>query len=564
MYKNIKIKTLIICTLGFLTALLMLTGGLGLYSIHSTADQLQNISLKDVKSVALVEKVRYKMEVNRSQILQTLQHNPIMDWSKLHDHPTAIHFKIISATTEEINKEWAQYQAGIKSPEEKQLADAWYATSGRLGLDGIGAASDAIQGNRWDDAETVLIRTINPTYRNSDKEMLALTQFLEKRAQNDGAAVNANIQQSGYLMIGVLALGMLLAVTAAILLVRGITVPLNQAIEIAQRVAKGDLTGQIDVPSTNEIGHLLHALKDMNSSLASIVQNVRSATDTIDEASSQIASGNLDLSSRTEEQASSLEETASSMEELTGTVRQNGENARQANQLAQSASEVAIRGGAVVSEVVDTMKSINESSRKIVDIIGVIDGIAFQTNILALNAAVEAARAGEQGRGFAVVASEVRNLAQRSAAAAKEIKILIDDSVGKVDTGARLVDQAGTTMSEIVASVKRVTDIMSEITAASQEQSSGIEHVSQAVSQMDQMTQQNATLVEQAAAAAESLAEQAKSLVQVVSVFKVVDQDRTPLVLGPKAGVVPIEMAHAKNEGRVPALAARRLSAIAS
>jgi methyl-accepting chemotaxis protein len=257
----------------------------------------------------------------------------------------------------------------------------------------------------------------------------------------------------------------------------------------------------------------------MNSSLVKIVGDVRTGTDNMASASSQIASGNLDLSSRTEEQASSLEETASSMQEMTSTVKQNADNARQANQLAASASEVALRGS-VVAQVVDTMSSINESSKKIVDIIGVIDGIALQINILALNAAVEAARAGEQGRGFAVVASEVRNLAQRSAAAAKEIKGLIGDSVEKVDLGARLVEQAGTTMGEIVDSVKRVTDIMSEITCASQEQTSGIEQINQAISQMDQVTQQNAALVEEAAAAAESLQERAGALAQVVSVFK--------------------------------------------
>jgi methyl-accepting chemotaxis protein len=246
---------------------------------------------------------------------------------------------------------------------------------------------------------------------------------------------------------------------------------------------------------------------------------VRTGTDTIAAASSQIASGNLELSSRTEQQAGSLEETASSMEEMTSTVKQNADNARQANQLAISASEVAVKGGAVVSQVVDTMDSINASSKKIVDIIGVIDGIAFQTNILALNAAVEAARAGEQGRGFAVVASEVRNLAQRSAAAAKEIKILIGDSVEKVDIGAKLVDQAGSTMQAVVESIKSVTDIMGEITAASQEQTSGIDQINQAITQMDQVTQQNAALVEEAAAAAGALQDQAGSLAQVVSVF---------------------------------------------
>jgi len=272
-----------------------------------------------------------------------------------------------------------------------------------------------------------------------------------------------------------------------------------------------------------ETGRLLQALKTMNDGLVSIVTEVRQGTDNIAAASTEIASGNLDLSSRTEEQASSLAETASSMEQLTSTVRQNADNARQANQLAMNASEVAQRGGAVVAQVVSTMDEINSSARKIVDIISVIDGIAFQTNILALNAAVEAARAGEQGKGFAVVATEVRSLAQRSAAAAKEIKELIGNSVDKVDAGSTLVSQAGATMDEVVTSIQRVTDIMGEITSASAEQSSGIEHVNHAISQMDSVTQQNAALVEEAAAAAASLQDQAASLAQVVSIFKLDD-----------------------------------------
>ena len=316
-------------------------------------------------------------------------------------------------------------------------------------------------------------------------------------------------------IFGAIAIGLVLAVFIA----RLVATPLRQAVQIAQTVASGDLTSRIEPKTTDETGMLLSALKAMNDSLAKVVGEVRHGTDTIATASSQIASGNQDLSSRTEEQASSLEQTAASMEELTSTVKQNADNARQANQLAVSASEVAMRGGHVVSQVVDTMGSINTSSRKIVDIIAVIDGIAFQTNILALNAAVEAARAGEQGRGFAVVASEVRSLAQRSAAAAKEIKALIDDSVGKVAAGSHQVAEAGQTMEEIVASVKRVTDIMGEIMSASQEQTSGIEQINQAITQMDQVTQQNAALVEEAAAAAASLQEQAGSLSQVVSVF---------------------------------------------
>jgi methyl-accepting chemotaxis protein len=297
-------------------------------------------------------------------------------------------------------------------------------------------------------------------------------------------------------------------------------VGLNEVVRVLGALARGDLTEKITGEYQGAFGRLKDDSNKTVDNLTGIIQQIKEASETIDTASKEISQGNTDLSQRTEEQASSLEETASSMEELTSTVKQNAENARQANQLAVGASDVAVKGGSVVTQVVSTMNGISESSKKIADIIGVIDGIAFQTNILALNAAVEAARAGEQGRGFAVVATEVRNLAQRSAAAAKEIKELITDSVGKVDAGSKLVDEAGKTMEEIVSSIKRVTDIMAEITAASQEQSSGIEQVNQAITQMDEVTQQNAALVEQAAAAAESMQEQAGSLVQAVAAFR--------------------------------------------
>ncbi|AZY51675.1 methyl-accepting chemotaxis protein [Bordetella avium] len=310
------------------------------------------------------------------------------------------------------------------------------------------------------------------------------------------------------------------------LVTRSIVRPIGYAVKIAETVAAGDLTLRIDVQGKDETGRLLLALRDMNARLASTVAGIRVGAENISSASNQIAAGNIDLSARTEEQAASLEQTAASMEELASTVRQNADNALQANQLTSSASEVALRGGKVVADVVHTMQDITASSGKIAEIVAVIDGIAFQTNILALNAAVEAARAGEQGKGFAVVAAEVRSLAQRSASAAKEIKHLIEDSVSKVGMGARQVENAGATMRDIVNSVRRVSDIMGEITAASAEQSIGIEQVNQAVSQMDANTQQNAAMVEQAAAASGAMQEQARELLGSVSAFKL---GRTPV-----------------------------------
>jgi methyl-accepting chemotaxis protein len=362
--------------------------------------------------------------------------------------------------------------------------------------------------------------------RVDQRHRQALTE-LNKLIEQQEAAVRTTIDQDAAvgkrLMMALSALCLLavaLGGASAWLITRSITHPLRSAVAAAQEVAAGDLATQLDVQGKDEVTELLQALKYMSESLRNIVSEVRSGTEIIAAASQQLASGNADLSSRTEKQASSLEQTASATEELTSTVKTNADNARQANQMAIVASEVATKGGAVVSEVVGTMGAINESAKKIVDIIGVIDGIAFQTNILALNAAVEAARAGEQGRGFAVVASEVRSLAQRSANAAKEIKTLIDDSVEKVDAGSMQVNKAGATMQEVVTAIRRVTDLMGEISAASQEQTAGIEQVQQAVTQMDQTTQQNAALVEEAAAAADALQDQAGTLAQVVGVFK--------------------------------------------
>jgi methyl-accepting chemotaxis protein len=346
---------------------------------------------------------------------------------------------------------------------------------------------------------------------------LAYNAALGKKGADDAALLMSHATWQLTLIATLVSLA---TAVAGLLLVRKLSQSFTQAIRIAQTVAAGDLTSEIDIRSKDEIGQLLTALKAMNDSLTDIVGQVRAGTETVATASGQIASGNHDLSSRTEEQAASLEETASSMEELTSTVRQNADNARQANSLAASASDIASRGSSVVAQVVETMNSINDSSKKIADIISVIDGIAFQTNILALNAAVEAARAGEQGRGFAVVASEVRSLAQRSAGAAKEIKALINDSAEKVDAGSRLAGEAGSTMDEVVSSARHVTDIMAEIMAASQEQTVGIEQINQAIIQMDSVTQQNSALVEEASAAAESLQDQAAMLAVVVGHFK--------------------------------------------
>ncbi|MES2296387.1 MAG: methyl-accepting chemotaxis protein [Pseudomonadota bacterium] len=383
----------------------------------------------------------------------------------------------------------------------------------------IAKAIDLANQNKQDEVTALLIRDLRPVQKVWLQSLNELIDIEYKQNEADVLDAANSYRNARTLMLALSTLAVALGVATAWLITRGIVGPIRRAVGAAKTVAAGDLSIEIDAEGGDETAELLLALKEMTANLHDIVSGVREGTDTIATASAQIASGNLDLSSRTEQQAGTLEETASSMEELTSTVKQNADNARQANVLAGSAATVAVKGGAVVAQVVGTMGAIDASARKIVDIIAVIDGIAFQTNILALNAAVEAARAGEQGRGFAVVAAEVRNLAQRSASAAKEIKTLIDDSVEKVGAGSRLVGQAGSTMQEVVASVQRVSDIMSEISAASREQEAGIEQINRAVTEMDTVTQQNAALVEEAAAAADSLQEQAQQLAQKVSVF---------------------------------------------
>jgi methyl-accepting chemotaxis protein len=422
-------------------------------------------------------------------------------------------------TTRESDELLKKIEPMIVAGEEKKLYDNIIVQRGAYFKQRDAAVKAKASGDA-EEAAKVLDQQFLPTSKAYQEAIHQLVDMQRKSIDANAAAIEATSNDSTRL-ISMLAVGaVLLGAGFCWRLTRGIVGPIRAAVGVAETVAAGDLSQQFDDSAKDETGALLRALRHMNDSLTMIVSDVRSGTDTIATASSEISAGNLDLSSRTEQQASALEETAASMEELTTTVRNNADNARQANTLSIAASDVAVQGGAVVSQVIDTMGAINEASRKIVDIIAVIDGIAFQTNILALNAAVEAARAGEQGRGFAVVASEVRTLAQRSAAAAKEIKELIGASVEQVEVGTKLVDQAGATMEQVVTSIRRVTDIMGEITTASHEQSGGIEQVNQAIGQMDEATQQNAALVEESAAAATSMQEQAIKLAQVVSVFK--------------------------------------------
>ena len=433
-----------------------------------------------------------------------------------------------------------QYERLISTPEEKKLYDEFAANWGKY-IAVNDAALELSRKNQNDDARAIVEGESLRLYNTSGEYLDKLVKMNNDGAEQARKASERTYNQARTILIVVAVLAIALAIAAAVWLIRSITAPLARAVEVADRVSGGDLTAHINVDSRDETGQLLSALQRMQQSLVRTVSVVRQNSESVASASAQIASGNNDLSARTEQQASALEETAASMEELGSTVRQNADNARTANQLAMNASTVAAQGGEVVAEVVETMKGINASSNKIADIISVIDGIAFQTNILALNAAVEAARAGEQGRGFAVVAGEVRSLAQRSAEAAKEIKSLITASVERVEQGSALVDKAGATMTEVVTAIRRVTDIMGEISAASSEQSAGVGQVGEAVTQMDQATQQNAALVEEMAAAAASLNTQAGELVEAVAVFKLAQDSAysAGTRLGATAGAAP-------------------------
>ncbi|MYM93087.1 methyl-accepting chemotaxis protein [Duganella vulcania] len=549
---NLKIGTRL--GFGFSLILLMLTamtviGILRLSSASSMTDEMINVKIRDERLIAEWGKI---IEVNAARTTGAWMVADPADQKKLEG--------MMAESSGRATQIQDQIGASIDDEELKPLfkkvLDTRKAyTEVRKAVFAAKSAGDLEKGKSLYEGDMT---------RNRILYLDALKKFSDMQAALlDKAALEIQRQYaSGRTLLTILGLAAIaMGVIAAWWITRTITTPINEAVKVAETVSSGDLTSDIQVNSTDETGQLMNALKTMNANLVNIVGQVRNGTDLMATASTEIAAGNQDLSSRTEQQASSLQETASSMEELTSTVRFNAENAREANKLAATASEIASRGGAVVGEVVSTMGSINDSSRKIVDIISVIDSIAFQTNILALNAAVEAARAGEQGRGFAVVASEVRNLAQRSAAAAKDIKGLIDDSVQKVALGSDLVDKAGQTMSEIVTSISRVTQIMSQISHASEEQSLGIAQVNDAITQMDQVTQQNAALVEEAAAAAESMQEQSAKLAEVVGVFKL---DASQMAM--QARALPPARPRVASPARrpAPAVAAQPTKALAA
>ncbi|KQR79582.1 chemotaxis protein [Burkholderia sp. Leaf177] len=453
------------------------------------------------------------------------------------------------------NENWKLFLSTPKRTLPQAMLDEVVAKRDTLMREGVDPEFIAIRANDLPAYHAIADTKISPMFVALDTAASAVVDFTQKHADTLRADTQANITLLIEVITGVMVLAVLTLVATRFAMGGMIVQPINDAVDHFERIARGDLTRSAHTDKTNEIGRLFAGIERMRVNLTAMVGSVHHGAESIDVGAREIASGNTDLSQRTEEQAASLQETASSMEQLTSTVKQNAENARQASQLAVNASDIASRGGEVVEQVVDTMNAISSSSSKVVDIIGVIEGIAFQTNILALNAAVEAARAGEEGRGFAVVAGEVRSLAQRSAAAAKEIKSLIGDSTAKVESGSQLVARAGTTMDEIVQAVRRVTDIMGEISAASDEQSQGIEQVSRAVGQMDEVTQQNAALVEEAAAAAASLEEQTRKLKDVVGHWQVSGDATQPgrvepsvaATLSATRGIAPIKVVSRPN-----------------
>ncbi|MCD2519225.1 methyl-accepting chemotaxis protein [Massilia sp. G4R7] len=512
MFKHITIKTRLIFVIAFLAAELIIGATVGIVNLGTANAELKNLYDNRLVALGQISRVVQLITTNQMNVAKAVSATDAAQRDAL--------LAEVDSNIGVVTTTWKAYEATELTAEEAALASKFVEARKAFLEKGLNPALAAVRAGDTARAVELLTGEMSRLFQPVSSLGNQLIDLQNRVAKADYEHSQSTYELVRLVCLAGLAFGLVMAALVGWLLVRAIVRPIERAVEIAGEVASGDLTQKIEVDSRDETGRLLQALKDMNASLVKIVTQVRGGTDTIATASGEIAAGNLDLSSRTEQQAGSLEETASSMEELTSTVKQNADNARQANVLAASAQQVAGKGGEVVEQVVKTMGAINSSATRIVDIIAVIDGIAFQTNILALNAAVEAARAGEQGRGFAVVAGEVRNLAQRSAAAAKEIKELIDDSVEKVHHGSELVDQAGATMAEIVQSVGRVTDIISEISAASQEQTAGIEQINSAVTQMDQVTQQNAALVEEASAAAQALQEEARALAQAVGTFR--------------------------------------------
>jgi len=517
-HNDIQIKTLLRGAMVVLTAILLLVGGAGLHGISQTNDALKETYSNQLASAlslseAMLGTTRLRLALDRG----------VMPGSENDDMKKNVERSMLFV--ESSNAGWKRYSALPQGDEEKALATPLAAARQAFFEKGVTPLQQALLAGNREEALRLARDVLPDLQRTMSAAHEKLEKFQMSTAKSSFDAAQSRFETIRLLSIALILVGIVVAFVAALTLHRAIVRPVEEALDVFERMARGDLTSRIVSMSKNEIGRMMQALAKMQESLSGIVAEVRGGTDSIASATQQIAAGNTDLSQRTEEQASSLEQTAASMEELTTVVRQNADNARQAGVLAGEASQIAMKGGDVVGRVVDTMNEINGASRKVVEIIGVIEGIAFQTNILALNAAVEAARAGEQGRGFAVVAGEVRSLAQRSANAAKEIETLIGESGQRVESGTRLVAEAGQTMGEIVQAVRRVTDIMNEIGAASQEQTTGIEQVNQAVNQMDQVTQQNAALVEEAAAAAGALEEQAQKLKNVVSVFTLGGED---------------------------------------
>ncbi len=509
---KLKISTRLTLLIGILSLLLVSIGGIGLIGIRNSNAGLQTVYEDRTMPMGQIAEIQEKLLENRLAVGNALLNSSPEEIKRTGD--------ILNRNIADITRTWEAYMATRLTTEEAALAKQFAADRARFVNEGLKPFLAALENYEMETARGINEKNIRPLYADVRKGIAALLHLQLDEAKKEYGAALQRYQTILVVSISAIVAGVLFAVLFGMALIRGISRALQNAVDVSEAVAQGDLTRKVDTSGKDEVAKVLQALATMQNKLGQIVSTVRQGSESVASASTQIAQGNQDLSGRTESQASALEETAASMEELGSTVKQNADNARQANQLAQSASTVAVKGGEVVSQVVDTMKGINDSSRRIADIINVIDGIAFQTNILALNAAVEAARAGEQGRGFAVVAGEVRNLASRSAEAAKEIKQLITDSVTRVEQGTALVDQAGNTMTEVVTSIRRVTDIMGEISAASSEQSAGVAQIGEAVVQMDQATQQNAALVEEMAAAAASLNGQAQDLVQAVSVFK--------------------------------------------